>query len=137
MNKIKKAGCIVISRNNADKILLIYRGNQGDFSFPKGHVEDGEAFEFCAVREVKEETGLNVEIIGDFASIEYIDSSGREIICNYYVAISLDDLKICAERNCSVEWVDVDNVANKISYDNLRDFYLSNIDKLKTKKGLC
>ena len=136
MVKVKKAGCIVISNKSRGKVLLIYRHKHKDCSFPKGHVEAGETLESCAIREVKEETGLDVEIMGDFASFEYIDSSEREVICNYYIALSLDDAKAIAEKNCSIEWVAIDKVKDKLTHDNLREFYLSNMSKLKTKKGL-
>ncbi len=48
------------------KIVLIRRKNppfQGHFALPGGFVEVGETVETAAVREAKEETGLDVEII--------------------------------------------------------------------------
>jgi 8-oxo-dGTP pyrophosphatase MutT (NUDIX family) len=39
------------------KILLIFR--RGKWDLPKGKIDEGEGIEDCAVREVKEETGLN------------------------------------------------------------------------------
>jgi len=49
-----------------EKIVLIRRKNppfQGHFALPGGFVEVGETIETAAVREAKEETGLDVEII--------------------------------------------------------------------------
>ncbi len=45
-----------------DKIALIERHRQGlhYFTFPGGHVDDGEAPEQAAIRETKEELGLDV-----------------------------------------------------------------------------
>jgi len=48
------------------KLILIRRKNppfQGHFALPGGFVEVGETVETAAVREAKEETGLDVEII--------------------------------------------------------------------------
>lgn len=39
--KVEKAGCILINKKN-NKIGLVYREKQKDYSFPKGHKEDGE-----------------------------------------------------------------------------------------------
>ncbi|MEO6813997.1 MAG: NUDIX domain-containing protein [Ginsengibacter sp.] len=54
MKNILAAGGIVTNEKN--ELLLIYRYSK--WNLPKGHVEAGESFEHCALREVKEETGL-------------------------------------------------------------------------------
>lgn len=47
-NIVKKAGCILINLDNS-KIALVLR--DGDYSFPKGHLENGETIKECAIRE--------------------------------------------------------------------------------------
>lgn len=52
---------IIITRNN--QILLLKRHNvhgAGQWSTPGGHLDYGESPEECAVREAKEETGLDI-----------------------------------------------------------------------------
>ncbi len=47
------------------KLVLVRRANEpalGEWSFPSGYVDRGEAVEDAAVREVREETGLVVEV---------------------------------------------------------------------------
>ena len=51
----KKAGCFLIKKETKE-IALIYRKKQEDYSFPKGHVEEGESIKEAAVRETAEET---------------------------------------------------------------------------------
>ena len=61
MNNLKKeksCGCVIIEN---DKVLLI-KQIQGNWGFPKGHMEVGETEVETAIREVKEETNLDVEI---------------------------------------------------------------------------
>ncbi len=51
-----------------DKILLIKRTKEpwaGLWHFPGGHVDEGEIPQDSVIREIKEETGLDAEIIGD------------------------------------------------------------------------
>lgn len=43
--------------NEYGEILMIYR--RGKWDLPKGKKDEGETIEICALREVKEETGLN------------------------------------------------------------------------------
>lgn len=54
------SGIVFIYRN---KILLLHPSNEKwskSFSYPKGHVDEGETIEEAAVRETKEEIGVNV-----------------------------------------------------------------------------
>lgn len=46
------------------RIALVHRKDNGLWALPGGGMELGESIEDCAVREVKEETGLDVEITG-------------------------------------------------------------------------
>jgi 8-oxo-dGTP pyrophosphatase MutT (NUDIX family) len=59
---ITSAGVIITNENN--QILVLYRGEPfNDVSFPKGKQENNETLEQTAIRETKEETGFDVQII--------------------------------------------------------------------------
>ena len=47
------------------KVLLVNHKKLGVWLYPGGHIEDDETPDNAVVREVKEETGLDVEIAGD------------------------------------------------------------------------
>lgn len=69
MDKAELAGGIVIGPSN--KIVLVEQNNSSNrWSFPKGHVEEGETLLQAAIREVQEETGLKklltIKEIGEF-----------------------------------------------------------------------
>jgi 8-oxo-dGTP pyrophosphatase MutT (NUDIX family) len=64
-------------------MLLVHRP-RGDWSFPKGKAEDGEADEHTAVREVEEETGLQCSLGALAGETRYIDSAGRPKVVRYW-----------------------------------------------------
>ncbi len=70
-----------------DGILLIKRGNpprQGSWSLPGGRQKLGETVETCAQREVQEETGLNVSLIGLIDVINSIQPDDHDRIRYHY-----------------------------------------------------
>ena len=68
----KEKSCGVILYKDGGEYLLLKHA-EGNWDFPKGHVEANETEYETALREVKEETGLTVEIIPGFReSITYI-----------------------------------------------------------------
>jgi 8-oxo-dGTP diphosphatase len=70
---IAGAGIVVV---RDDEILLIQRGKppfKGEWSIPGGKIEHGETAAETALRELKEETGVEAEIIG---LIDVVDSIG-------------------------------------------------------------
>ena len=63
MKTEKSCGCIILKNNEV--LLIGARNDEGNlfWSFPKGHQENGETDVETAIRETKEETGLDVKII--------------------------------------------------------------------------
>lgn len=52
-------------------ILLIHHRKLGKWTPPGGHVEKGELSHLAAIREAKEETGLDIELIGQSIEMDY------------------------------------------------------------------
>ena len=130
----QKGGTILINKDTK-QIALVYRKSLGDFSFPKGHLEKGETIEECAIRETIEETGRNCHLDSDkpIGVIKYTTPKGEEVENNMYLAIDdgpymgeSPDPEICV-------WLYFDDVAETLSYDDLREFWNSVSDIVKEK----
>ena len=64
---IEAAGGLVFNENK--ELLMIFR--RGFWDLPKGKVDEGESLEECAVREVKEETGIQNIKLEEFLTTTY------------------------------------------------------------------
>jgi 8-oxo-dGTP pyrophosphatase MutT (NUDIX family) len=72
------AGGLVV---RAGRVLLIATAAGRRWQLPKGHIEPGESIEQAAVREVREETGVDGRIRASLPSIDYffVDKEGRRV----------------------------------------------------------
>ena len=63
------SGCAVFGPEGT--VLLLRRSDEGLWCLPKGTVEPGETLEETAVREVREETGLDVRVVSPLMEVQY------------------------------------------------------------------
>lgn len=127
---VDKAGCILVNKDTR-QVALVYREKFDDFSFPKGHVEEGETLIECAVRETEEEIKRKVKLISeDVFCIDKYSSNEGEISVHYYLGI--DDGK---SDNDSTEvhdliWCDIDNVDKKLTHERTAKMFLEVKNKI-------
>ncbi len=122
---VNKGGCVLISKD-LGKIALVYRKRRGDYSFPKGHLEEGENLQECALRETEEETGRKCQLLRDkpLGIIKYENDEG-DIYTYMFLAKDLGETNksIQEEDKEEIVWVDIDSVEAILSYQNLKDFW--------------
>lgn len=115
-NSIKPAAAVAII-NDRKELLMLHRKDNKKWTMPGGTMEFGESMTDCALREVKEESGLNVEIkdiIGTYTDpnirVGYSDGEVRqEFTIVYYGEVQGYDVKLDEESNNYV-WVSFDQV---------------------------
>ncbi|PIY61967.1 hypothetical protein COY93_04460 [Candidatus Uhrbacteria bacterium CG_4_10_14_0_8_um_filter_58_22] len=131
---VRKAGAVVLSKSDPSLVALIFRAGHGDWSFPKGHVEEGETSVRAMAREVAEETGLSVHSVGvPLPAMEYDHPSGSHVILDMFLAQSEDDTALRTEFNGDrVVWVDYAEVADRLSHENVRQYYSGVQARIKT-----
>ena len=69
--QVSAGGVAFRRRRGKVEVALISVGEEGRWQLPKGLVGRGESPEQAALREVREETGLNCEIVAPVETIEY------------------------------------------------------------------
>lgn len=119
MKKEKSCGCVVIKDK---KILVIYQID-GFWGFPKGHVEENETELQTAIREVKEETNLDVKVDERKRYIiEYLTEEGSEKQVIYFVAKVIGgEIKPQEIEIKEIAWLDFEDAINIVTYDNTKE----------------
>lgn len=119
--KTIKAGCFLL--NKKDKtVAIIYRANRKDYSFPKGHLEDGEDIKTCAIRETAEETKRVAKIVEKFPPYveSYTTPNGEKCLCYMYIALDKGKSDNDSTDTHEVHWIPFAEVEEKLSYPSLK-----------------
>ena len=102
----KSCGAIIFTYEEGSRKYVIIRETgiyQGFCGFPKGHMEAGETEQDTALREVKEETGLDVELIDGFRQVDehFLAREGRpdDKKTNVYFLAEYHDQKLRAQES--------------------------------------
>ncbi len=102
--------------NDRDEILLIKRGKPpqyGRWMVPGGSLEWGETLEQAAVREVREETGIEIEIEAFVELVEAITpgESGYHFVIMDYAAREIGGTLKAGSDALEAAWVGMDSVS--------------------------
>lgn len=117
----KACGCIIVQN---DKILLI-RQMSGMWGFPKGHVEEGETEEQTAIREVKEETNIEVEVDSHKRYVmHYKTDRGNQKEVVLFMGKKVGGfLRLQPEEIIEAGWFEFKDALKIISYENTRELF--------------
>ena len=102
-------------------IAVVHRPHRGDWSLPKGKLEDGEDDATAAVREVLEETGRRATIERDLGTVAYTVADGRPKTVRYYLMAAAADAAELARDVDEVVWLAPDDAEALLSYGTDRD----------------
>ena len=117
----KSCGALVFRRFHGNtELLLIKHANGGHWSFPTGHVESGETEVETALREIKEETGIDVIIDPSFREvISYSPKKDTQKDVIYFIARAQNyDYTPQEEEIAQIKWVEINRAHTILTYDN-------------------
>ena len=124
----RSCGCIIINNN---KVLVVKQVN-GDYGFPKGHIEAGETEVECAVRETFEEVGLKVKVDPSLKfSVSYYVHGNTPKRATYFISFLDDseDFVIQEEEIEEAMWVYIDEVYDILPFSNLKKLWATAYSK--------
>ena len=127
----------IVFNENTEKILLVKMHN-GNWGFPKGHIEKDETKEETAIREVLEETNVRIKIIPNFErEIKYIPNEKTIKKVTIFMGITQDEeVTIDTSEIEDFKWCTYEEALKLVTYKLQKDV-LENARKvfIKSKTG--
>lgn len=115
-NPIPAAGAIIVKDNRLLLVKRKYPPAVGDWCIPAGFMEYNESAVKCCIREVKEETGLDIQIERLFWNYKAGDDPRSMVVLILYLADVVDgDLKPGDDAE-ETEYFDINNLPSNIAF---------------------
>ncbi|NLV98242.1 MAG: NUDIX domain-containing protein [Clostridiaceae bacterium] len=121
----RSCGAIVFREINEELRVLLVQHSASHWSFPKGHVEKGESDYETAIREVREETGIDIEITSDFSRAStYSPYPGARKTVVFFIGDYLGgSLRPQLEEVQRVAWLKPEDSMKYLVFDRDREIF--------------
>jgi 8-oxo-dGTP diphosphatase len=120
--EVEAAGGVVIRPGEEGyEICVVHRPKYGDWTLPKGKLDEGETFEEAALREVEEETGLRCELGPELQSTHYTDSRGRPKLVRYWLMEQVEGEFQPNDEVDEMRWMTPHEAVDSLTYERDRE----------------
>lgn len=140
MQREKSCGALVLRRDENGKpyILMIRHKAGGHRSFPKGHMERGETEHMTAIREVYEETGVQIRIYSDFReTVHYHPMPGVSKEVAYFLTETKQaEIRPRPGEIAQVEWVPLEQAEVSLTHENDKTVLRAAIKRIESGEAL-
>lgn len=121
MKKALSCGAVVVRfKETGPEILLIKQfAHKETWGIPKGHIHDGESQHECALREVREETGLVVELGERLPEVEAAWDNKKKTVISFMASAVGSDVPSTNDPDCEiadVRWFPIDSLPKVVAY---------------------
>jgi 8-oxo-dGTP diphosphatase len=120
--EIRAAGGLVVREGASGgvEVAIVHRPKYDDWSLPKGKLNEGEAWEEAALREVAEETGLRCELGGELEPARYTDRKGRNKLVRYFLMRPVSGEFAPTDEVDELRWLSAADAKHTLSYEHDR-----------------
>jgi len=118
-------GVVLRDGERGPEVALLGRANDRSWVFPKGTPTSGESLEETALREVREETGLDVRIVRPLGEMSYSFAAAGErvhkVVHFFLMEATGGDPSLHDAEYDEVRWVTVPEARRMLTFDTYRD----------------
>ncbi len=135
------AGIVIFSDGDKRRYLILRHRNGGHWSFPKGHIEEGESDGRAALRETQEETGISdIKIVPGFRAVSRyrFSRSGTPVDKDvvYFLGRTKHQDVVLSHEHVDWRWADYETALTTLTYDDTRQV-LRKAEEFLGKLGLA
>jgi 8-oxo-dGTP diphosphatase len=116
MNPTPAAGVILMDGNSVLLVKRKYEPRVGMWTLPAGFVEADENVAECVVREAKEETNLDIEIVRIFNVYSAFDDPRTAVVLIIYIGKKLDGELRCGDDASEARYFELDGLPEDIAF---------------------
>jgi ADP-ribose pyrophosphatase YjhB (NUDIX family) len=136
MLETKSAGGVVLNKKGQ---VLVVNQYGSSWSFPRGHIEEGESALETAKREIKEESGVaDMELIKELGTYKRHklgldgsdDKTEMKIITMFLFKTKQEKLCPSDPRNPEALWVDKEKITSLLTHKKDKEFFKSILKSL-------
>jgi 8-oxo-dGTP pyrophosphatase MutT (NUDIX family) len=124
--QVSAGGVAFRKRNRRIEVALISVGDEGRWQLPKGIVDKGESTEKAAVREVREEAGVDTDVVERIDKVEYWyfwnEDGGRvryhKFVYFYLLRYRSGNVSNHDHEVNEARWFEIDDAINSLAFDS-------------------
>ena len=125
MKEAFSSGGLVTKKENGNRLVLLIKHEDGFLVFPKGHIEHGETEQEAALREVKEETGLDtINVIRKLGIVvrPSIEHSGETVLKTIHIYHFDTSNYEHGDADEEYGWFTLDEAIQGLGFEQEKDF---------------
>ncbi len=140
MKQLFSAGVVIFRMRDSNREYLLLHYPHGHWDLPKGKIEKGESNRQAALRELKEETGLDATILDGFeCKISYFFDHEEKLAMKNVVffvgqAAETDSVTL-SDEHINYAWLNYDEAMERLTFENAKEV-VKKVSDFFVKRGM-